>query len=185
MSPARPEHPEHSEEPARQARVLVLMGVTGCGKSTVAEQLAGELGWKFEEGDALHPPENLAKMQSGHPLTDEDRWPWLEKIADWIEAQLDTGQNGIVTCSALKRAYRDRLNRRGSGVVFIYLHGSPETIAARLAARRGHFMPPALLASQFETLEEPQPDEPHLTVDIRQTPQQLVRDIVDTLSLNV
>lgn len=186
MSPAPPEHSEHPDRPghpAQQARVLVLMGVTGCGKSTVADLLARRLHWDFEEGDALHPPENVARMASGQPLTDEDRWPWLERVADWIEAQLDAGKNGVVTCSALKRSYRGILNRRGGGVVFVYLHGSRETIAARLAVRRGHFMPPALLASQFEALEEPQADEPHLTVDVTLAPQVIVQEIIDALEL--
>ncbi|MFD1210611.1 gluconokinase [Arthrobacter sp. GCM10027362] len=185
MSPAPTVHPEHSEQPAPQAQVLVLMGVTGCGKSTVAALLAGVLRWEFEEGDALHPRSNVEKMASGHPLTDEDRRPWLEKVAGWIEARLDAGTNGVITCSALKRSYRDILNRRGAGVVFVYLRGSQETIAARLAVRRGHFMPPALLASQFEALEEPQPDEPHLTVDVGPTPQVIAGNIIEALKLKV
>src|SRR3954462_9740129 len=109
--------------------VLVLMGVSGSGKSTVAGIIAGAMGWDLQEGDALHPPANVAKMASGHPLTDADRWPWLEKVAEWIEGQLDAGKNGVVTCSSLKRSYRDILNRRGYGVVFVYLQGSQETIA--------------------------------------------------------
>ncbi|MCG2620903.1 gluconokinase [Arthrobacter sp. I2-34] len=183
MSPESLEHPEHSEQPAPQAQVLVLMGVTGCGKSTVAALLAGALRWDFEEGDALHPRANVEKMASGHPLTDEDRWPWLEKVAAWIEGRLDAGKNGVITCSSLKRSYRDVLNRRGTGVVFVYLQGSQETIAARLAVRRGHFMPPALLASQFETLEEPQPDEPHLTINVGPAPKEIAREIIDALKL--
>lgn len=142
------------------------MGVSGCGKSTVAALLAGELGWPFEEGDSLHPQANVDKMAAGHPLDDEDRWPWLEKVAEWVEECLDAGRSGIITCSALKRSYRDVINQRGGGVEFVYLAGSHETIAARLAARQGHFMPPALLDSQFATLEEPTSDEPSIRVDV-------------------
>jgi len=165
-------------------QVLVVIGVSGCGKTTVAALLAGRCGWSFEEGDALHPQSNVDKMRAGHPLTDEDRWPWLEKVASWIEGQLDAGRSGIITCSALKRSYRDILNRRGSGVVFVYLAGDKELIAARLAVRRGHFMPPSLLESQFETLEEPQADEPAVRVDIGPSPQEVVQNIVDVLNLN-
>jgi gluconokinase len=164
-------------------RVLVVMGVSGCGKTTVAALLAGRCGWPFEEGDALHPKSNVDKMQAGHALTDEDRWPWLETVADWIEGQIDAGRNGIITCSALKRAYRDILNRRGSGVVFVYLAGDRELIAARLSARRGHFMPPSLLESQFEALEEPQSDEPAICVNIGPSTQEIAQKIADELHL--
>jgi gluconokinase/shikimate kinase len=144
--------------------VLVLMGVSGCGKSTVAALLAGRLSWDFEEGDELHPPANVAKMASGHPLNDDDRRPWLALIAAWIRERTDAGQPGIITCSALKRSYRDIL--RGDRVVFVYLAGTRELIAKRLAARHGHFMPAALLDSQFADLEPPAPDENAVTVDI-------------------
>ena len=146
--------------------VLVLMGVSGCGKTTVARILAGELGWSFEEGDALHPPSNIEKMQAGNPLTDADRQRWLASVADWAERRLDSGENGLITCSALKRSYRDVINRRGSGVVFVFLAGSKATIAPRLLVRQGHFMPASLLDSQFADLEDPDPDEPHIRVDI-------------------
>jgi len=159
------------------------MGVSGCGKSTVAALLAGRLGWAFEEGDALHPPANVAKMAAGHPLTDDDRWPWLELVAEWIEGQLDNGENGIVTCSALKRSYRDLLGRRGSNIVFVYLAGDQETIANRLAVRHGHFMPSSLLDSQFADLEEPAPDEPSLRVDVGAAPEVIAEDIVTKLDL--
>lgn len=165
------------------ARVLVLMGVSGCGKSTVAALLAGRLGWAFEEGDALHPPANVDKMAAGHPLTDEDRWPWFEAVSEWIEGQLDKGENGIVTCSALKRSYRDLLNRRGSNIVFVYLAGDKETIANRLAVRHGHFMPSSLLDSQFADLEEPAPDEPSLRVDVGAAPEVIAEDIFNELDL--
>jgi len=168
---------------ARTPVVLVLMGVSGCGKSTVAALLAGQLGWAFEEGDALHPPANVAKMAAGHPLTDDDRWPWLELVAEWIEHQLDSGESGIVTCSSLKRSYRDLLNRRGSGVVFVYLAGDKATIAARLAVRHGHFMPSSLLDSQFADLEEPAADEPALRVDVGAAPEVIAEEIFIELDL--
>jgi carbohydrate kinase (thermoresistant glucokinase family) len=122
-------------------------------------------------------------MAAGHPLTDEDRWPWLEKVAEWIEQQLDAGDNGILTCSALKRSYRDLLNRRGSGIVFVYLAGDEQTVAARLAVRLGHFMPATLLASQFADLEEPGSDEPAIRVDIGPAPDRIAQQIVDELGL--
>jgi gluconokinase len=147
-----------------QRPVLVLMGVSGCGKSTVAGLLAGRLGWDFEEGDDLHPAANVDKMASGEPLDDEDRWPWLAKVAGWITVHTDAGRPGIITCSALKKGYRDVL--RGEHVVFVYLAGTREQIARRLAARHGHYMPESLLDSQFEALEPPTPEEISITVDI-------------------
>ncbi|PQZ92856.1 carbohydrate kinase [Arthrobacter sp. MYb227] len=164
-------------------RVLVLMGVSGCGKTTVAALLAGRFGWEFEEGDSLHPASNVEKMHAGHPLTDEDRWPWLAEVADWIEAELDSGKHGVITCSALKRSYREVLNRRGTGVEFVYLAGTQQQIAARLAARQGHFMPASLLQSQFTDLEEPQDDEPAIRVDIGPAPRKIVQSIIDALGL--
>src|ERR1700730_15178261 len=154
----RKERDSSISTPIAKPVVLVFMGVSGCGKTTVAAILAGRLSWPFEEGDALHPQANVEKLAAGHPLTDEDRAPWLEKVARWVEERLDAGENGIITCSALKRSYRDVINRRGSEVLFVYLAGSRETIAERLAARQGHFMPSRLLYSQFDVLEEPGPD---------------------------
>jgi gluconokinase len=147
-----------------QPLVLVLMGVSGCGKSTVAGLLAGRLGWDFEEGDDLHPAANVAKMASGHRLDDVDRWPWLVKVAEWIGNHIDVGRSGIITCSALKQSYRDVL--RGERVVFVYLAGTREQIARRLAARHGHYMPASLLDSQFDALEPPTPEENSITVEI-------------------
>lgn len=170
--------------PVAKPVVLVFMGVSGCGKTTVAAILAGRLGWPFEEGDALHPQSNVEKMKAGHPLTDDDRWPWLEKVAEWVEQRLDASENGLITCSALKRSYRDIVNRRGSGVVFVFLSGSKDTIAARLAVRHGHFMPSSLLDSQFADLEEPTSDEPAIRVDVGPAPGVIVKDIVDELGLN-
>jgi gluconokinase len=168
---------------AGDSLVLVVMGVSGCGKSTVAGVLAGRLGWPFAEGDALHPQANVDRMASGHPLTDEDRWPWLELVAEWIQSRLDAGQSGIITCSALKRSYRDRLNRRGSGVTFVYLAGDKGTIAARLSVRQGHFFPTTLLDSQFADLEEPTADEPSLRVDVGPDPSAIADRIINELGL--
>ncbi len=169
--------------PLERPAVLVLMGVSGSGKTTVAALLAGRLGWAFEEGDALHPQANVDKMHAGHPLDDADRAPWLEKIAEWVEARLDAGEDGIITCSALKRSYRALIDRRGRGVVFVFLAGTRETIAQRLAARQGHFMPPSLLASQLDTLEEPGPGEPAIRIEVGPAPEALAQAIVDALGL--
>lgn len=145
--------------------VLVITGVSGAGKSTIGELLAERLGWAFEEGDSLHPFTNVEKMAAGIPLTDEDRWPWLAHIADWVDNQLDSGQNGVITCSALKRSYRLLINRRGSGVEFVYLAVSKEELERRVEHREGHFMPASLLDSQLETLEPPTDGEPAIRVD--------------------
>jgi gluconokinase len=163
--------------------VLVVMGVSGTGKSTVAGLLAGRLGWDLQEGDDLHPASNVAKMASGQPLTDEDRWPWLDKIAAWIQARLDSGTPGIVTCSALKRAYRDRL--RAPDVAFVHLSGSFEEITARLARRHDHFMPVSLLESQLNTLEPLEPDENGIVVQLAQVPQDEANDVIQRLGLGV
>lgn len=161
--------------------VLVLMGVSGSGKTTVAAILANRLGWPFEEGDALHPRANIEKMASGQPLTDDDRRPWLASVADWVDRRLDAGENGLITCSALKRGYRDLINRRGSGVTFVFLAGSKETIAARLAGRQGHFMRAGMLDSQFADLEEPAPDEPALRVDVGPSAAEVAEQILEDL----
>ncbi|MDB5818999.1 MAG: hypothetical protein JWQ11_2639 [Rhizobacter sp.] len=165
----------------RASRVLVVMGVSGSGKSRVGTLLAARLGWPFMEGDRLHPTANVEKMHAGYPLTDADRLPWLCRIADWIAARIDAAENGVVTCSALKRTYRRVLDRRGRGVVFVFLDGSPALIAKRLAARQGHFMPASLLDSQLETLEAPTPDEPAIRVDAGSPPDVLVETILDRL----
>jgi gluconokinase len=164
--------------------VLVLMGVSGCGKTTVAELLAQRLHWAFEEGDALHPPANVAKMAAGHPLDDADRAPWLARVADWVDARLAAGENGVITCSALKRSYRERIARGGHGVAFVYLHGSRELIAQRLGHRQGHFMPGSLLDSQFATLQEPAPDEPAIRVEVGPAPELIADEIQRTLGLH-
>ena len=142
---------------------LVVMGVSGAGKTTIARRLADDLGWDFEEGDELHPAANVAKMASGEPLTDADREPWLERVAAWIDAEVAAGRQGVITCSALKRAYRDVLRR--PGVVFVYLQVSRAELERRLAGRKGHYMPASLLDSQLDALEPPGDDEAALTVD--------------------
>lgn len=134
--------------------IVVLMGVSGSGKTVVGQALATDLGWPFFDGDDFHPPANVAKMAAGTPLTDNDRWPWLDRLAAEMAAINARGASAVLACSALKRAYRDRLARAGS-VRFVHLKGPYETIAARLAGRAHRYMPPALLASQFATLEEP------------------------------
>jgi carbohydrate kinase (thermoresistant glucokinase family) len=169
--------------PVKEPVVLVLMGVAGCGKTTVAAILSGRLGWPFEEGDALHPQANIDKMASGHPLTDADRAPWLDLVAEWVEECLDAGENGLITCSALKRSYRDIINRRGKGVEFVYLAGTRELIGDRLVARHGHFMPPSLLESQFADLQEPSADEPAIRVDVGPAPSVIAQTIIQTLNL--
>ncbi len=161
--------------------VAVVMGVSGSGKSTIAGRLAAELGWEYQEGDALHPPENVEKMKGGTPLTDADRLPWLRRIAERIDDWRARGRSGVVTCSALKRSYRDVIVGACPDVVVVYLEGSPELIKQRLAQRRGHFMPPALLDSQFTVLEEPAADEKAIVADIAGTPEEIVNEIVAQL----
>ena len=162
--------------------VAVVMGVSGAGKTTVGERLAERLGWEFLEGDRLHPPENVAKMQSGHPLTDADRAPWLAAIARAIDAWLARDARGIVTCSALKRAYRGRIIGTRPGVRLVYLDGSRELIARRIAERRGHFMPPRLLDTQFAALEPPGPDENPVVVAIDLPVERIVSQIAAALA---
>jgi gluconokinase len=147
--------------------LIVVMGVAGSGKTTIASGLAETLGVPFVEGDSLHPPANVKKMAGGIPLTDEDRWPWLEAIGDRIEVERVTGHGVVVSCSALKHVYRDCLRKQVHGTVqFILLDGTPELIGDRMRKRKGHFMPPALLDSQFATLEKPTADEHAVILDI-------------------
>jgi carbohydrate kinase (thermoresistant glucokinase family) len=157
------------------------MGVAGSGKSTVGGLVAGRLGWDIGEGDDLHPAENVAKMASGHPLTDDDRWPWLARVAAWIDQHIAAGRPGVITCSALKHSYRDVLRR--PSVTFVWLDGPRELLAARLASRHGHFMPPTLLDSQFATLEPPREDERVLRISIEEPPSVQADEIVEKLGL--
>jgi gluconokinase len=160
---------------------LIVMGVSGSGKSTIAAALADRLGWTFEDGDTFHPASNVAKMRAGHPLTDEDRWPWLGAIADEIERVCTAGGHVVIACSALKRAYRDVLLRGRDDVKFVFLDGSQALIADRLAHRKGHFMPPGLLDSQFRTLEPPQADERPITVSIDAPVETIINNIAAQL----
>jgi gluconokinase len=161
--------------------IVVVMGVSGSGKSTVAALLAAALGCQFQEGDDLHPPENVEKMRSGTPLTDADRMPWLRKIAEEIDGWRARGECGVLTCSALKRSYRDISVGDRQDVVLIYLKGSRDLIHRRMAARHEHFMPIALLDSQFATLEEPTPDEHPIIVDVGGKPPDIAHAIVRQL----
>ncbi|MDI9914050.1 gluconokinase [Rhodococcus sp. IEGM 1379] len=166
-------------EIAQKNPVLVVMGVSGSGKSTVGGMIAGAMGWDLQEGDDLHPQANIEKMAAGHPLGDEDRWPWLDKIARWITERTNAGEPGIVTCSALKRSYRDVL--RGGNVVFVHLAGSRDQIGQRLTARLDHYMPPSLLDSQISTLEPIDPDEQAIIVDVGGSPAAIVEEILRRL----
>jgi gluconokinase len=163
-------------------RIIVLMGVSGCGKTTVGAVLAQQLGAHFLEGDTLHPPENIAKMQRGEPLTDADRWPWLHAVAEMIDDWRARGISGVVACSALKRAYRKILIGAREDVRLVYLRGTREMIATRLAARRGHFMPAALLDSQFSALEEPASEENAIVVAVDRTPEEMIEELREKLA---
>ncbi len=174
--------PTHPAAQAVPRQILIVMGVSGSGKTTIAAPLAARLGWTFMEGDDLHPPANVAKMHAGRPLDDEDRWPWLDAIAAWIDARQAAGEPGVVTCSALKRAYRDRLIGARRGVRFVFLHADRALLADRLAHRTGHFMPPSLLDSQIETLEPPTPDEHALSVDLGPPPDEVIETILRRLA---
>jgi gluconokinase len=174
----------NAKTPADEAAIVVVMGVSGCGKSTIAAMLAHRLHWIYEDGDWLHPQSNVEKMHHGEPLTDEDRWPWLHAIADWIDATRRAGKHGVVACSALKRAYRDILIGDRRDVRLVYLKGDRDLIARRIAVRTGHFMPAALLDSQFKTLEEPKADERPIVVSIAPHPREIVETIVEKLGID-
>ncbi|MGH7088990.1 MAG: gluconokinase [Stellaceae bacterium] len=156
---------------------VVVMGVSGSGKTTVAAMLAERLHWRFEEGDDLHPAANVAKMSGGIPLTDEDRRPWLHAVAAVVAGWMAAGQSGVVACSALKRAYRRIVIGGNPAIHLVYLRGSRGLIRRRMAARQGHFMPPALLDSQFADLEEPTPGERAIVVSIDEPPDAIVAGI--------
>ena len=163
--------------------VIVMMGVSGSGKSTIASMVAHRLGWIYEDGDWFHPKSNVEKMHHGEPLTDEDRWPWLKAIAAWIDETRQAGRHGVVACSALKRAYRDILVGERRDVRLVFLRGDSELIARRVAARDDHFMPAALLESQFAALEEPAADERPVTVSIAPHPRDIVDSIIAKLGI--
>ena len=161
--------------------ILVLMGVSGSGKTTIAHLLASALGCPFQEGDDFHPAANIEKMASGTPLTDADRLPWLNSIAALIDNWRAAGQCGVLTCSALKKEYRDILIGGRTGVIFIYLQGSYDLIRERMEARKKHFMPLDLLKSQFETLQEPVPGSHTIRVSVDNHPDAIVQDILRQL----
>jgi len=161
--------------------VLVVMGVSGSGKSTIGTQLAIKLQWEFEDGDWFHPASNVEKMHSGQPLTDEDRWPWLNAIAGFIDASRSADKHVVIACSALKRSYRDIIVGDRPDVRLIYLKGSIELISRRIAARHEHFMPRELLQSQFDTLEEPGADENAIVVSVEPPPRTIVMEVLAAL----
>jgi carbohydrate kinase (thermoresistant glucokinase family) len=163
---------------------LVLMGVSGSGKSTIGEALSRRLGWRYEDGDSFHPAANVAKMSAGQPLTDEDRWPWLKAIAAEIERCRQGQEHIIIACSALRKAYRDILVHGQDDTRIVYLDGSQNLIADRLQRRKGHFMPPGLLDSQFATLEPPGPDERPVVVCIDAPVETIVDQILQQLQLD-
>jgi gluconokinase len=164
--------------------VIVVMGVSGSGKTTIANELARQLGWEFEDADWFHPAANVEKMHSGVPLTDEDRQPWLNAIARWIDDTRAAGRHGIVTCSALKRRYRAILIGDRPDVRLVHLKGDASLIARRIATRHEHFMPASLLASQFEALEEPDPDEHPIVISIEPGPREIAAQIIAALALD-
>jgi gluconokinase len=162
--------------------IVIVFGVSGAGKTTIGKLLAEELGWPFLEADDFHPQSNVEKMRSGRPLTDEDRWPWLDRLHEQIAHSLATKENAMLACSALKRAYRERL-RVSDDVKFVFLHGDYTLIEKQLQNRRGHFMDPTLLKSQFTDLEEPKPADGTVTVELGRSPQELVEEIKAKLGL--
>jgi gluconokinase len=164
----------------KRKTAVVVMGVAGCGKSTVGQMLAQRLGWSFAEADDFHSAANVAKMAAGTPLTDEDRRPWLESIRAWIDA---TAGNSVVTCSALRRSYRDILRGAQANVRFLHLSGTEASIGARMTARADHFMPTSLLASQLATLEPLEGDENGVVIQVTGTPEEIATNAIKTLGL--
>lgn len=165
---------------------LVVMGVAGAGKSTISEALAQILGWPMAEADEFHPPSNISKMSQGIPLQDDDRWPWLVGIRDWMTLQAQAGNSTVLTCSALKRSYRALLSEAPGRVAFIHLDGDPELLSARITGREGHFMPTTMLPSQLSTLEPLGAAEiaaGSMRLDIARSPGELVREVLDKLDL--
>jgi len=161
-------------------RVIIVMGVAGCGKTTIGELIAEKLGWQFSDADEFHPAANVAKMSAGQPLNDDDRAPWLQAISDHVSDCLARDVGAVVTCSALKKAYREVIVVDPERVKFVHLDGSRELLWERISGREGHFMKPAMLDSQLATLEIP---EDALTVDIAPAPEAIVASIRDSLSL--
>jgi carbohydrate kinase (thermoresistant glucokinase family) len=167
--------------PPAPLHAIVVMGVSGVGKTTVAEVLARRLGWGFIDGDAFHPPSNVAKMRSGTPLTDEDRWPWFERLGAEIDRRRSAAERVVLACSALKRAYRKALIGGHRDVCLVYLQGSRDLIMSRLSERKGHYFPPHLLDSQLATLEEPDASERALIVGVENGIDDVVTEIIGKL----
>ena len=165
-------------EPGTKPPILLITGVSGSGKTTIGSLLAGRLGWEYAEADSFHPAANIEKMSAGHPLTDEDRWPWLDNIGHWIDQTTAKGRPGVVTSSALKRVYRDRLLQGRPQVRLIYLDVDRDTVARRLTARNGHFFPPELLDSQFRDLEPPTDDEHPVRVSVQGEPLAIAEQLI-------
>jgi gluconokinase len=173
-----------SDDALEMPCAVIVMGVSGSGKSTIAARLAERLNWTFEDADRFHPASNVAKMSAGQPLTDEDRWPWLQAIGDEIDRVCQAGGHVVIACSALKRAYRDLLVHGRGDVRMVFLSGTQPLIADRLARRKDHFMPPGLLDSQFATLEPPAADENPVTVSIDASVETIVDEIIRQLGLH-
>jgi gluconokinase len=169
--------------PAGTPDIIVVMGVSGSGKTTLARGIAAAMGWQFAEGDDFHSAANVEKMHRGHPLTDEDRWPWLETIGAWISDEVASGASAVVTCSALRRTYRDLLRRDRPAVRFLHVTAKPETIRERIEHRSGHYMPASLLPSQLATLEPLEPDEPGVEVASEGDSADVLRRALDALGL--
>lgn len=163
--------------------LVVVMGVSGSGKTTVARGIASAMGWDFAEGDDFHSEANVAKMSSGQPLTDDDRWPWLRTIGNWLSEQEKSGRNAVVTCSALRRVYRDLLRDERPDVRFCHVEADAAVIEERVVHRAGHYMPPSLLPSQLAILEPLEPDEPGVTVSVAGTPEAIVERALEALGL--
>lgn len=163
---------------------VIVMGVSGVGKSTVAKGLSTLLGWTYAEGDAFHSAANVAKMAAGHPLTDDDRWPWLRAIGAWLDVQVDAGTPSVVTCSALRRAYRDLLADGRPAVRFLHLEAGEGLVADRMSHRTDHYMPTSLLHSQYDTLEPLESDEPGVTVSVDGTASEVLRRALAALGLS-
>ncbi len=169
--------------PAARRLQLIVMGVAGSGKTTIANRLSERLGCEVADADDFHPPANIAKMSAGVPLQDEDRWPWLEAIAAWIRAHDAAGRTAVVTCSALKKAYRRVLLSASPRAVFVHLTATPALLAERIGGRKGHFFSPAMLASQLAILEPLGPDEPGIAVDVSPSPDEIADRVLRALEL--
>ena len=174
----------HGPDDVHRVQHVAVMGVSGSGKTTLAERLRDHLGWAFAEADEFHPQANIDKMESGRPLTDEDRWPWLEAMRDWLDERGRAGESAVVTCSALKRSYRDLLREATGRLRFVHVTADPEVLAQRITHRKGHFMPPQLLPSQLATLEPLDPDEDGVTIVVDVPPDEVLARTLTALGLD-